>query len=77
MNNLQTGQRLNIPTEKGRMDQTSLSGKWITYVVKRGDTLWDIAKAFGVLLEKLMLWNDMGSRSSLQVGDRIKIFLKQ
>ncbi len=69
-NYLQTGQKLNIPTEKG-----SLSGKWITYVVKRGDTLWDIAKAFGVLLEKLMLWNDLGSRSSLQVGERLRIFL--
>lgn len=74
---LQTGQRLNIPTEKNRMDQASLSGRWITYVVKRGDTLWDIAKAFGVLIEKLMLWNDMGSHSSLQVGDRIRIFLNQ
>jgi membrane-bound lytic murein transglycosylase D len=71
-NYLQTGQKLNIPAEKG-----SLSGRWITYVVKRGDTLWDIAKAFGVLLEKLMLWNDMGSRSSLQVGDRLKIFLNK
>ena len=76
-NRLQTGQRLNIPTERNKIGQASLSGRWITYVVKRGDTLWDIAKAFGVLLEKLMLWNDMGSRSSLQVGDQIRIFLKQ
>jgi membrane-bound lytic murein transglycosylase D len=74
---LQTGQKLNIPTDKNSISQINLSGKWITYVVKRGDTLWDIARAFGVMLEKLMLWNDLGSPSRLQVGDRLKIFLNQ
>jgi membrane-bound lytic murein transglycosylase D len=74
---LRTGQKLNIPTDKSNAGQISLSGKWITYVVKRGDTLWDIARAFGVMLEKIMMWNDLGSPSRLQVGDRLKIFLNQ
>ncbi len=76
-NYLQTGQKLKIPTENNRMNQVSLSGRWITYVVKQGDTLWDIARVFGVLLEKIMLWNDLGSHSSLQVGDKLKIFLNK
>jgi LysM repeat protein len=74
---LRAGQKLNIPTENSKVDKMSLSGKWITYVVKRGDTLWDIAKSFGVMLEKLLLWNDLGSQTNLQVGDRLKIFLNQ
>ncbi len=74
---LRTGQKLSIPIDNSHADQLSLSGKWITYVVKRGDTLWDIARAFGVVLEKLMLWNNLGSHTDLQVGDRLKIFLNQ
>jgi lysozyme len=74
---LRTGQRLSIPVDNNKTSQLSLSGKWITYVVKRGDTLWDIARSFGVMLEKLMLWNDLESRTKLQVGDRLKILLNQ
>ncbi|MFH1335916.1 MAG: LysM peptidoglycan-binding domain-containing protein [Candidatus Zixiibacteriota bacterium] len=74
---LRAGQKLNIPMENSKIDKMSLSGEWITYVVKRGDTLWDIAKAFGIMLEKLMLWNDLGSHTNLQVGDRLKILLNQ
>ena len=74
---LRTGQKLSIPIDQSHADRLTLSGKWITYVVKRGDTLWDIAKAFGVVLEKLMLWNNLGSHTNLQVGDRLKIFLNQ
>lgn len=74
---LRAGQKLNIPMENSKFDKMSLSGKWITYVVKRGDTLWDIAKSFGVMLEKLVLWNDLSSQTNLRVGDRLKIFLNQ
>jgi len=48
-------------------------GKWIVYIVKKGDTLWDIARQFGVLLEKLVRWNQLASPSRINVGDRIKI----
>jgi LysM repeat protein len=74
-NYLSQGQKLNIPTIQEGSGNQNLAGRWITYVVKKGDTLWDIARAFGVLMEKLMVWNDLGMRSSLQVGDRIRIFL--
>jgi membrane-bound lytic murein transglycosylase D len=68
------GQKLNLSTGNEKTG-TEIAGRWITYVVKQGDTLWDIAKAFGVLMEKLMSWNNLGAHSKLQVGDRIKIFL--
>jgi len=75
-NYVETGQKLNIPTPYVSTRE-EIAGKWITYVVRRGDTLWDIARAFGVLLEKLISWNNLSARSSLQVGDRLKIFLSK
>jgi membrane-bound lytic murein transglycosylase D len=72
---IQKGQKLKIPTRNGDDGDDGTNGRWITYVVKRGDTLWDIAKAFGVLMERLIQWNDLGSPSRLRAGDRIRVFL--
>lgn len=68
-------QKLNISSENEKTGTEKIAGRWITYVVKQGDTLWDIARAFGVLMEKLMSWNNLGTHSKLRVGDRIRIFL--
>jgi len=71
---IKKGQKLKIPTRNGNGGKEKTNGRWITYVVKKGDTLWNIARAFGVLMEKLIQWNNLGAPSRLQVGDRIKIF---
>ena len=70
---IQPGQKLRIPSRNGNGGE-DVQGRWITYVVKRGDSLWKIARAFGVLMEKLIEWNNVSSPSRLRVGDRIKIF---
>lgn len=72
---IKRGQKLKIPTRNGDGGNQEANGRWITYVVKKGDTLWDIARAFGVLMEKLVQWNNLGSPSRLRVGDEIKVFL--
>lgn len=68
-------QKLNISSENEKTGTEKIAGRWITYVVKQGDTLWDMTRAFGVLMEKLMSWNNLGTHSKLRVGDRIRIFL--
>jgi membrane-bound lytic murein transglycosylase D len=75
---IRKGQELKIPTRNGNGGNGGggeTNGRWVTYVVKRGDTLWDIARAFGVLMERLIQWNNLGSPSRLRVGDRIKVFV--
>ncbi len=47
-------------------------GKSIAYVVKKGDTLWSIAKRHGTSTQKIMKANRMGSKNVL-VGQRLKI----
>jgi membrane-bound lytic murein transglycosylase D len=70
---IKKGQKLKIPVGDQKINSIGTEGKWIVYIVKKGDTLWDIARKFGVLLEKLVIWNQMDVPSRLNVGDRIKI----
>jgi len=71
---IKPGQKLKIPTAQGEVSTSGSRGKWITYIVKRGDTLWDIARKFGVLLESLVSWNEVEVASRIRVGDKIRIF---
>jgi membrane-bound lytic murein transglycosylase D len=66
-------QRPKISIADQQINSRGSEGKWIVYIVKKGDTLWDIARKFGVLLEKLVIWNQMDVPSRINVGDRIKI----
>ena len=47
-----------------------------TYEVVKGDTLWGISKKFGVTIQDISLWNDLGLTTPLQIGQEIKIFSK-
>jgi membrane-bound lytic murein transglycosylase D len=42
------------------------------YVVKKGDTLWDIAKAHGVTPDELKNWNDL-ERNKIQEGQALRV----
>jgi LysM repeat protein len=41
--------------------------------VRRGDTLWDIARSNGVSLRELLSANNMTRTARIKPGDRIKI----
>jgi LysM repeat protein len=42
-----------------------------TYVVRSGDTLYDIAAQFNVNVKQLMDWNNIDSPTSLRPGQRL------
>ena len=44
-----------------------------THVIRRGDTLWDLASRYGVALQKLMTWNRLSAQSVLRPGQRIRL----
>jgi membrane-bound lytic murein transglycosylase D len=54
---------------------TTLSpGEYELYVVRRGDTLWEIAKQYpGVTDTDIMQWNGLSEASKLSVGQQLKI----
>jgi membrane-bound lytic murein transglycosylase D len=54
---------------------SNVSEKPVRYRVKRGDTLWEIARSHDVTPEKLSQWNDLTHRAKLRVGQELTIHL--
>lgn len=81
-NKLYPGMRLKIPAKGSSNTQYSsqktLEDKKVStkiYTVRRGDTLWKIAKNHGVELGNLAKWNNLSVKSRLLPGDKLKIYL--
>ncbi len=55
---------------KGQKADTSYK----TYRVRSGDNLYNIARKFGVSMQKLLSWNSLSLKSVLYVGQRIKLY---
>jgi len=43
------------------------------HIVRRGDTLWGIAKAYAVTPEDLRRWNDLGTKTKIQPGQPLRV----
>jgi membrane-bound lytic murein transglycosylase D len=62
---LKPGQSLRIPSSSGASSAT--------YKVRHGDTLWDIARRFGVSTSQLLAWNGLSKKSVIRPGDELTI----
>ncbi|OSY88873.1 murein transglycosylase [Tenacibaculum holothuriorum] len=79
---LKIGQRLSIypkkiaiPKARKKNSEKLKSGKYEVYVVKEGDSLWEIAKKFpSVSIEQIKKWNNIWSVKSLKPQMKLKIF---
>jgi membrane-bound lytic murein transglycosylase D len=60
------------PNEKPLAAGKKSDPKATVYIVKKGDTLWDIAKAFAVSTSELKEWNDLG-RNKIVAGQELVI----
>ena len=50
------------------------AGQQVTYIVKSGDSLWDIASRYGVSTRSLAKWNGMAPRDTLSVGRKLVVW---
>jgi len=85
-NKLRIGQRLKIYSryavatsgvkkKKKNIDKTAIHpGKYVTYKVKSGDTLWNISQKFKVSLNDLLKWNKIKANQKLKPGMKLKIY---
>jgi membrane-bound lytic murein transglycosylase D len=48
-------------------------GKEIVYVVKKGDTLWMIAKKFSLTVPEIKAWNHLNGTNRIHPEDRLKL----
>ncbi len=46
----------------------------IIHRVRRGDTLWNIARRYGVLIRQIVEWNLLDPNDALRLGQRLKIW---
>ncbi len=69
------GQRLKIrPSGSGSKASTGTKKSGSnTYVVRNGDTLWDIARKFGLTLNNLLQMNNLNTRSRIYPGQKLLI----
>jgi membrane-bound lytic murein transglycosylase D len=77
--NLSVGQRLYIPDTGGvkqRIEEQSDGNRLVTHKVRRGDTLWDIARRYNVSPQRLMTWNNLNKRSVIRPGDKLKVYVE-
>lgn len=71
---IKTGQKLKIPTENSsEAKNTQKVEKTDTYIVKKGDTLYGIAKRFGISVETLTILNKMSGSNTIKVGQVLTV----
>jgi membrane-bound lytic murein transglycosylase D len=76
---LQTGKRLRLASAGGSSGggqaASSGSARTLRYTVRRGDTLYRIARMHGVTVAQLLSWNGLSVNAPLRPGQRISINL--
>ena len=53
---------------------TAQTSNKITHSVSRGETLFAISKKYGVSVDKLKSWNNIGSQNIISIGQKLVIF---
>ena len=74
---LRPGDKLKIwlgsPTEALDESPGRKKEKEILYVVKQGDTLWNIAKKHNLTVSDIRAWNHLSGKESIHPADRLKL----
>jgi membrane-bound lytic murein transglycosylase D len=66
-----------VATARGLSAQVSSDGsRRMTYIVRRGDTLYSIARLLQVTVNELMGWNGMSGERNLKPGQTLVAFVK-
>ena len=87
-NTIHQGDSLRVPVPKQALRHYTLSvdgrrlhglkdtgdGKKFVYTIKRGDTLWDIGRKYGVSVKQLAGWNGISPRKILRPGQKLDLW---
>ncbi|HPU98479.1 MAG TPA: LysM peptidoglycan-binding domain-containing protein, partial [Candidatus Hydrogenedentes bacterium] len=61
------------PDKESPTEPADSPGEEIIHVVAKGENPYMIAKKYGVSLDDLLKWNNMTSKSRINIGDKIII----
>ena len=87
-NTIHQGNTLRVPVPKQALKHYTLSvdgrrlhglkdtgdGKMFVYTIRRGDTLWDIGRKYGVSVKQLTNWNGISRRKILRPGQKLNLW---
>jgi len=68
---LRAGQRIKVSSRGGSSARSA--SRRVTYTVRMGDTLGQIARLFQVSVPQILSWNGLGSRGSILPGQKLTI----
>lgn len=86
---IRAGHSLIVPTSARPLEEYAFSGNQravarapagtvkSTHVVRKGDTLWGIARRQGTSVNKLAAWNGISRKSVLRPGQKLTVWSKQ
>lgn len=66
---MSTGER------RKRLQNTSRKGTRMTHVVRRGDTLWDLSRRYGISHKRLAGWNGIAPGDTLRPGQKLVLWV--
>ncbi|UCC78757.1 MAG: LysM peptidoglycan-binding domain-containing protein [Candidatus Zixiibacteriota bacterium] len=73
-NRIYAGMTLMVPGKTSSNTESLAERDFTLYTIKKGDSLWGIAKAFNVTVSDLARWNGISRNSRLYPGDQLKIY---
>ena len=77
---LKAGQKLFVPdagtaeVKVAKAKADAVRQELVSYQIRPGDSLWNIAKRFGVTPGELRSWNKLAENAPLRPGDHIRVF---
>lgn len=79
---LQVGQKLFVPdagsveTRTAKAQAQAVRSEPVKYQVRQGDSLWGIAKRFGVKPSEIQTWNKLAKNSQIRPGDTLNVYTR-
>lgn len=68
------GQQLLVSDPLGGESGPRQEGNARLHIVQRGESLWKIAKRYGVRVADLALWNRLGRRATIYPGQKLQVY---